>query len=191
MRSIDPAILRELLRYEPETGQLFWLERGIEWFNDFPKRSALAVCVTWNKRYAGKEAFTSAGQWGHRFGSVLGVHLAAHRVAWALHYGEWPGHWIDHINGDPRDNRIVNLRNAGPQENSRNAARRRDNKSGVTGVRWYPQVQRWHVQIRHAGRNQHIGMFEDFDMAVRARAVAQQQFGYHPNHGRAPKNMEV
>jgi hypothetical protein len=190
MRSVDPAILRQLLRYEPETGRLFWLDRGIEWFTDFPNRSALAVCVTWNKRYAGREAFTSAGPWGHRFGSVLGVSLAAHRVVWALHHGQWPDKWLDHINGDAGDNRIENMREVDAEQNARNAGRSKRNKSGVTGVRWYPQVNKWHVQIGVNGRNQHIGKFDNFDEAVCARAEAEKQFGYHSNHGRAPQQME-
>lgn len=36
----------------------------------------------------------------------------AHRLAWLLHYGEWPTKQIDHINGIRGDNRIVNLREA-------------------------------------------------------------------------------
>lgn len=191
MRSVDVAILRKLLRYEPETGQLFWRSRDVSWFEDTPHRSAAGICTTWNKRYAEREAFTSTGNWGHRYGSVLGEHLAAHRVAWAIHYGRWPEHWIDHINGDGGDNRIANMREVGPVENARNAARGRNNKSGVNGVRWYPQMRKWHAQIGVQGRNQHLGYFDDFDAAVLARAEAERQLGYHFNHGRAPNPMEA
>lgn len=184
--------LKELLRYEPETGRLFWLPRGIEWFHDVPHRSASGICTTWNKRYANTEAFTSkGGAGGHKMGAVLGVHVTAHRVAWAIHYGIWPEGWIDHINGDPTDNRIANLRIVNAQGNARNCARSRRNKSGVTGVCWTPGMAKWHAQIYHAGANRHLGWFDDFAEAVRARADAEKQFGYHPNHGRAPKQMEV
>lgn len=190
MRVIDPEILRKLLRYEPDSGKLFWRERSVDWFDDVPHRSAAGICVTWNKRYAEKEAFTSAGPWGHKFGSVLGVHLAAHRVVWALHFGSWPAEWIDHINGDPGDNRLCNLRTVTPEANARNARRSRRNKSGVTGVRWNAQQSKWHVQIGSGRRNQHVGFFDSFNDAVIARTQAEWQLNYHPNHGRAPKQME-
>lgn len=190
MRVVDPDILRKLLSYDVDSGKLVWRYRGVDWFENVPHRSAEGVCATWNKRYAGHEAFTSTGPWGHKFGSVLGVHLAAHRVAWAIHFGIWPEGWLDHINGDPGDNRICNLRAIGPVGNARNASRSRRNKSGVTGVRWNAQQGKWHVQIGSGGRNQHIGFFDSFDAAVIARTHAEWQLDYHPNHGRAPHQME-
>lgn len=49
-----------------------------------------------------------------------GVAIKAHRIAWALHYGEWPEQELDHINRDERDNRIVNLRLADRFINNQN-----------------------------------------------------------------------
>jgi len=191
VRSIEPDILRKLLRYEPDTGRLFWLPRGVEWFRDFPRRSALQVCNTWNTRYAGKEAFTASAYHGHKIGAVLNVFVPAHRVAWAIHYGVWPTAWIDHISGDASDNRITNLRLVTAVENRRNCARSRRNKSGANGVRWHPQMQKWHAQIGAGRRNRHLGFFDSFDEALSARAEADKHFGFHPNHGREPKQMEV
>jgi hypothetical protein len=47
----------------------------------------------------------------------------AHRVAWALYYGSWPEHTIDHINRDPSDNRIENLRDVPQAVNNTNKSR--------------------------------------------------------------------
>ncbi len=61
---ITPATLRQLLRYDPEKGDLFWRERGPEWFaagNTSPQ----AVSTVWNKRHAGKKALTYRGPCGH------------------------------------------------------------------------------------------------------------------------------
>lgn len=43
-----------------------------------------------------------------------------HRVAWALHYGKWPEHTIDHINREKTDNRISNLRDVPQAVNNLN-----------------------------------------------------------------------
>lgn len=120
---VTPEILRQLLRYEPETGKLFWLERGPKWFSDKPvgqQHNANA----WNAKYAGKEAFTSVGFNGYRQGSVFRQGMNLHRVAWAIHHGEWPDH-IDHINRDRLDNRICNLRSVTKAENAKNLSPRR------------------------------------------------------------------
>lgn len=50
--------------------------------------------------------------------------LKAHRVAYALHYGKWPENELDHINRDPLDNRICNLRDADRILNNLNRAKR-------------------------------------------------------------------
>ena len=45
--------------------------------------------------------------------------ILLHRMAWALYYGRWPSQ-IDHINGDPTDNRLCNLREVSHSENNAN-----------------------------------------------------------------------
>lgn len=41
-----------------------------------------------------------------------------HRVVWLLCYNDWPKLQIDHIDGDPSNNRIENLRLVSQKENS-------------------------------------------------------------------------
>lgn len=191
--TIPVESLRELLDYNPDTGRLFWRYRDVKWFSNSATRSAAAVCSTWNTRFAGKEAFKAIHPLGcGRVGRVLALGCSGHLVAWALYYGEWPTMQIDHINGDPTDNRIKNLRLVTSSENARNKKRAKNNKSGVVGVRWYVQMKKWHVQIGNGhSKNLHVGFFETFDEAVAARRAAEVAQGYHPNHGRSAIHQEA
>ena len=109
---IDIDHLRDLLSYDPDTGNFRWKRRTPDMFSA-GVRTAKQKCVMWNNRHAGKDAFTSVDGRGRLQGRIWAATYRAHRVAWALHYGEWPLMEIDHINGDHTDNRIANLRDSG------------------------------------------------------------------------------
>jgi hypothetical protein len=174
----SPADLRRVLSYSPESGKFRWLVRTPDLFDDDGAMSASVRCALWNKRFAGKEAFTSDKGDGRKVSPVFGHLLLAHRVAWAIHYGTWPLSQIDHINGDPSDNRISNLRDVSQTINAQNMPLRRDNSTGVTGV------------VRHNGRfmarisRQYLGVFQSLEEAAAARKQAELSAGYHQNHGR-------
>ena len=53
----------------------------------------------------------------------------------------------------------------------------------VTGVFRHAQTGRWQAQIRIGGTSIHLGSFEAFDDAVAARRKAEEQYGFHKNHG--------
>ena len=178
-----PDELRQLLRYEPDTGKLFWKERPPESFKSDGHNGSLSSSSAWNTRYAGKEAFTSKSH-GYLSGSLYKRLTRAHRVAWAITHGEWPCGEIDHINGDRSDNRLINLREVTSQENKQNARRRADNTSGVVGVSRCRDSDRWRARIFLAGSELHLGRFGSFEAAVKARKAAEIEFGFHHNHGR-------
>lgn len=179
--SIDT--LRGSLRYEPETGKLYWLERSPESFSDegwTPQHKA----ANWNALFAGKEAFTCLRN-GYRAGRVFRRSVLAHRVIWAMTFGQWPDGEIDHINGDRSDNRLSNLRVVSSMENSRNSARPRRNKSGVVGVSWKKRDKKWRAYIAVASKQISLGNFDTLAEAAAARSRAERELGFHPNHGRA------
>lgn len=177
--------LRVALRYEPETGKLFWLPRVPSMFPDNTCGGAAALSKAWNTRYAGKEALTGRNVHGYSRGPVFSKTYTAHQVAWALHYGEWPAQAIDHINGDRTDNRIANLRCVTVAENARNQRLRADNSSGTAGVRPSRWASRWEAHITHDYRRIHLGTFNTKEEAVAARKAAEAKYGFHPNHGLA------
>lgn len=174
----DVETLRKLLDYDPETGILTWKPRPVEMFPDI--RSGRR----WNTKHANTEAFTATEGTGYRIGYLFNKRYKAHRIIWAMHYGENPSNQIDHINGQRDDNRISNLRAVGSAENAKNQARRNDNKSGVTGVTWDNGTQKWRACIRINGKTQYLGVFSDIDEAAACRRAAQLRLGFHINHGR-------
>lgn len=175
-------VLRQLLDYVPETGKLYWKERGVEWFVDTADRTAVHSMNRWNACYSGKEALASRSKTGHLNGKVLGANFLTHRVIWMLVYGRNPD-GIDHINGNPADNHIANLRSCGQAENTKNSRLRIDNRSGIHGLR--KRGNSWVASIGINGTTMHILQSVRFCEALKSRKAAEREYGFHPNHGRA------
>jgi len=167
--------LRKILRYEPETGMLFWKERTPEMFATMGKRSNVALCASWNARHAGKQALNTTHKDGYSRGQVLNKSIFAHRAAWALSYGRWPENEIDHVDGNPSNNKIENLREATRLQNSYNRSAQKNNKHGSKGVFWSKHKQRWHARIGHNGKKIHIGYFKAQDDAIAAYTLKAQE----------------
>ena len=173
--------LLKRLRYEPDTGKLYWLTRDPEMFRA-GNSGKVANCSAWNKRYAGAEALISDVA-GYRHGRLDDIEYRAHRVIWKIMTGEDP-EVIDHVNGDRADNRWDNLRSGTHADNRKNSARHGRNTSGMTGVTWTPKVRRWRALISVGGKRQHLGYFEDFQRACEAREDAKRKLGFTERHGR-------
>lgn len=178
-----PGQLRQLLRYEAETGKLFWLPRHPSFFvggsgSYTPERTA----KTWNKRYAGTEALSAISSEGYKNGTLLGRYAAAHRVIWAVVHGYWP-EFIDHINGCRDDNRLLNLREVTKRENGMNQGRKVNNSSGVTGVHLRGDNGKWIAQIGVGMQRVYLGAYDTFEDAVMVRQAAEREYGFHRNHG--------
>lgn len=180
-KSIPVETLRALLSCDPVNGTLTWRHRPLEYFAE--AKNPERACASWNTRFAGKEALTSDVK-GYRHGSIFGSLYYAHRVIYAMATGEWPPDQIDHINGDPVDNRIQNLRAATQMENGRNQPMPCTNTSGVVGVHWHKAGGKWQASIRVGGKNIHLGMFDRIENAAQARKFAEIEYGFHENHGR-------
>lgn len=177
MRNLpDQDTLKELLNYDPDTGQLTWKARSERWFSS--KRAA----AIWNTRFPGKPALSTVGNDGRRQGYLLWQMTKAHRVIWKMVHGTEP-QIIDHIDGDPGNNRLANLRNVSHAVNMRNARIRPDNKSGVPGVHFDKSRQRYLAYVDIDGKRKNIGRFKTFEEAVEARRAAAKDF-FHENHGR-------
>lgn len=147
MAIVSLTQLKELLRYDPETGRMYW-------------------------RATEKRAGT-LHRLGYRNVVIRGKTFAEHRVAWCLMTGNWPLHDVDHINRVRDDNRFCNLRLATRAENCQNQPVRRSNRSGVTGVYWHRRANKWVAAINLNGKLTHLGTFDDFIDAVQVRRASE------------------
>lgn len=154
--------LRELLHYDPVTGEFRWLvsRGGI-------RAGSFAGCTT---------------KVGYRLISIDGRCYRGHRLAWLYMTGEWPADEVDHVNLVRDDDRWENLREATHEENLRNYPRPRHNTSGVKGVYWNKKNRKWKAQIRVNRSRIYLGLFDSLDEAAAAYAAASAQ--HHGEFGR-------
>jgi hypothetical protein len=154
--TLTAETVREHFDYDPETG-----------------------IVRWRKPTAGHiRAGDIAGgitMGGYKETCFRGSVIGAHRIAWLhLHGGELP-EVIDHINGNPSDNRIANLRASTHQLNLQNQRRARaDNKhSGLLGAAFHKASGRYRARIGMPdGRQKHLGLFDTAEQAHAAYIAA-------------------
>ena len=149
--------LRDLFSYDPETGLFVRLRLA-----------------------GGQTAGTIAGSKkskGYIGIAVDGRLYYAHRLAWVYVYGDTEVGEIDHINHQPADNRIANLREVTRKQNQENYSLRVDNTSGVTGVDF--RNGRWRARISQQGKMLNLGSFETRDQAIIARRDAERRIWTH------------
>lgn len=109
---------------------------------------------------------------------IDGKSYKAHRLAWFYVTGSWPTRFLDHANGDKRDNSIANLREADRSENGANIPVKSHNTSGLKGVSWYARTKRWKAQIQVKGRKIFLGYHLTKEAAYAAFcAAAEVHFG--------------
>jgi hypothetical protein len=97
--------------------------------------------------------------------------------------GEWPTDEIDHINGDPADNRPENLRMVTHRDNVKNRAVS-DTTTGLIGINRSSSSDNYRVRL--AGR--YLGSYRDINDAIRVRNEKLVELGFHPNHGRPKRS---
>lgn len=177
-KEVPYEILDKILRYEHRTGRFFWKWRVPG------ERISKRYADTFNSQFAYREAFLTVTNNFYKVSRIFDTNFFAHRVAWCLHTGSWPKQEIDHINGDRSDNRIENLREVDRATNSRNMARKRNSRNAVQGVGFHKETNKWRAYIKVNRLAIHLGLFDDYDEAVKSRLSAETKYGFHENNGR-------
>src|SRR4051794_18660745 len=112
MSRIGHSELKDILDYDPDTGEFTW-------------RMKYARCIR-----VGKKAGARSGLYIRV--NINGVPYSAHTLAWFYVHGEWAK--VDHKNLDGYDNRIANLRRCTDSQNNANRRRPMNNSSGYKSV---------------------------------------------------------
>jgi hypothetical protein len=144
---LTPDELRQRLHYNPCTGIFTWLRQN---------RNTKVGQI--------------AGGNGHAAGFFIKIDYIryhAHRLAWFYMMGQWPSLYIDHVNGNPRDNRWTNLRLATWEQNRFNA-RRTGRWTNLKGV--HKHGKKWQAAIRASHRYYYLGCFDTPEEAHAAYA---------------------
>lgn len=160
----------EAFSYNENTGELTWK----------PRNGGTPVDARFNTKTAGRIAgapcYNSAERNKTPRGIAIGYKgrdLYAHRIVWEMNRGPIPeGFVIDHINGNPLDNRMCNLRLASREQNYHNQRRGMKNTSGIKGVHFDKARNKWRAEIRFYNHVVSLGRFDTKGLAAVARAKA-------------------
>lgn len=160
-------ITKELLHnlYEYKNGNLYY--KKIIFGNTKRKIGDLAGYVT-------NEGYISV--------KVNRTTYLVHRLIYLMHYGVMPKQ-IDHIDGNPANNKIENLREVTGSQNCMNKKISKKNTSGYKNVCFIKKINKWRVQIKFSGKTLSFGCFDNVELAdLVAHEVRSKYFGSYAKH---------
>lgn len=171
--------LKKCINYNPETGIVTRLERPRSHFSD------QAAYTNYHKHLG---PITNISCRGYIRPKIDGKQYFLHQLIFLYMTGKIP-EVCDHINQNKTDNRWSNLRACTMEENNKNMPMFRNNKSGITGVRFRritisgKNYDYWISGISYKGEKIGLGSFKTIFEAACARKSAEIKYGYHTNHG--------
>ena len=151
---MKPSELQKIFEYNPDTGILTYKYR--------PDKSS-----SWNTQWAGKVS-GALNEAGYIKITIDNKRYYAHRIAFAIYYGEWPDLFIDHIDGNKSNNKISNLRQANKSQNGCNRVAPKHNTSGYKGVCLDKRRNKWRANIRLSGKQVWLGYYDTPEKAYLA-----------------------
>lgn len=154
--------LWKLFHYDPDTGSLTWKQRETADFKTIYAYRAHLLRV-------GTEAGSKSPR-NPKQVLVNGRLWLAHRLIFKMMTGRDTELVIDHANGNPRDNRWSNLREATRSQNAQNSKRRKTNSLDAKGIAPKRMARGMAYQVTVNGR--YIGIYDSLHDAKIARDVA-------------------
>lgn len=151
------SLLLQYIHYCPDTGIGTWIQKP-----------AFNVEV-------GKEIGTNKTDLGrtYRYVRFQRKYYMVHRLFWLIYHKRDPKvKLVDHIDGNPLNNKINNLRLVTHSQNMLNCKLRKNNKTGVCGVFFCELRQRYIATIGVDGRTKSLGSFKTLEEASITRKNA-------------------
>ncbi|MCK4710643.1 MAG: HNH endonuclease, partial [Gammaproteobacteria bacterium] len=144
MKMLTQEKVKELLDYNPQTGEFLWLKHY-----RVNRVGTIAGCVTAR---------------GYLCVDIDNKQYLLHRLAFLYMNGEFPPDHVDHINRDRSDNKWCNIKPSTHTENMQN----KGNNNQVIGV--YKHNNGWRAKSRQVdGLRKHLGVFKYYIQACAAR----------------------
>lgn len=153
---VSYARLREVLAYQPDTGNFYWLE------------------TLSNRAVAGTRAGCTDSRGYLRLG-LDGFTYPGHCLAWFYMTKKWPVPECDHKDVNPSNNKWSNLRQASLSQNRGNARIRSNNTTGFKGVRLH-WTGRYEAYLTMRGKQKYLGGFDNPVEAHAAYMVAAKKY---------------
>lgn len=160
--------ISKLLKYNSTTGQLIWLIR----------KGSRAL----KNSIAG---FSSQRTNGKKYIRIIinNKIYMAHNIIYLLKTKQLPTQQVDHIDGCGTNNKWSNLRLVSHSENHKNKRKPSNNTSGVVGVYWAKNMNKWEASIKINKKKIMLGYFINKEDAIKSRKLAEIKYGFHSNHG--------
>lgn len=108
---------------------------------------------------------------GREYVRVEGKRYFTHRIVFAMFHGELP-EYVDHIDNNPLNNKIENLRKVDASQSQWNTRKQKNNTSGMKGVSYHKKSRAWRVRVSAKNREYCLGYFKDIDDAMRVAVEA-------------------
>lgn len=156
---ITRAELKNILNYNPTTGDFTWI-----------RSTSNRVSAGSRAGYKNKRGYIKIKALGHLY--------SAHRLAWLYFHGINPSGVIDHIDGNPSNNAITNLRDVKQSINTKNNKISKNNTSGYPGVYLNKRTGKWVVQIWNNKKAICVGTFINKTEAIKARKEKEIELEY-------------
>jgi len=155
---LSQDLLKEMFDYDPDSG-------------------VFIAKVTVNQRKKG-DVVGSIGNDGYLYTLINNKLYYLHRLAFLYMEGKLPPGQVYHRDKNKINNSWNNLKHSTNQENQRNLSIRADNTSGITGISWHKDVNKWQANIKVNGKLKHLGHFNKLKEARIARRAAEGKYGF-------------
>ena len=123
--------------------------------------------LRWKKSRQGVSAGAIVGcdnGFGYKTTKIDGVRYRVHRLIFMMFHGFMP-ETVDHIDGNPLNNRIENLREATRSQNQQNRTKPKTGKNHVKNVYFDKSSAKWRVSFKLNGKQRSFGSYEDLELA--------------------------